>query len=448
MIGLILCLMALFLYYKGNKPLSLTLFYILAFRGMGIIPFASNGIKTPDLAIVYMVIICIMAAITHKEGFYRKDNLSQYLIWLGAFLLLSSLVSFLYYGFTIIQIITVVRGYLYILSYFIFRDLTIKQQKKLFSYLGFITFISCLVYLLQIPLRRPLLLTIGEFDSDQGDRYGGLLRFTNIPPLRTLFFFLSFFAFSFYDQRIKAKYQKLIYSLSILLSFGRTAIITSFGILIAALSLRKKKNMVWIILACVLCYPLISFLSDTMNKRDSSLDVEMISKGEYKNYTTGHKAETTTMTYRFAWVYERWEYIKQRPLIEQLFGLGFISEEDPEALKRYRFRVIDYGAESDTFQLIYSADIAFGNLITRWGLLGSLILFSVWFHLLAFFWKNRKNNLAYAALAFWLYTFMGNFSSRAMSETNTMINFFAIYAYLNLLNNKGNETLNYNRNLQ
>ena len=400
------------------------------------------------MAIVYMVVICVISLITHKKGFYRKDNLSKYLNILGIFLLLSCFVSYFYYGFTLVQIITVVRGYLYILSYYILRDLTLEQHKKLFSYLSAIAFFSCIVYLLQIPLKRPLLFTINEFNSDQGDRYGGLLRFTNIPPLRDLFFFLSFFAFSYYNQQIKPKYQKIIYSLSILLSFGRTATITAFGILVAALSFKKKKYIAWIILAFILLYPVITFISDTMNKRDSSVDMEMIAKGEYKNYTTGYKAESTTMTYRFAWVYERWEYIKARPLIEKLFGLGFISEEDPEALKRYRFRVVDYGAQSDTFQLIYSSDIAFGNFITRWGLLGSVLLLSVWFNLLSFFWKNRQNDLAYAALALWLYLFICNFSSRGMSETNTMINFFAIYAYFNTLNKTKNETINHNRNLQ
>ena len=447
MIGLIFCLIAIFLYYKGNKPLSLTIYYVLAFRGMGIIPFAANGIKTPDMAIVYMVVICVISLITHKKGFYKRDGLSKLLACLGLFLLLSSLVSYFYYSFSLIQIITVVRGYLYILSYFILRELTIDQYKKLFSYLSIIAFFSCIVYLFQIPLRRPLLLTITEFKSEQDDRNGGFLRFTNIPPLRDMFFFLSFFAYSYYNQRIKEKYQKLIYSLSILFSFGRTATITSFGILVAALSFRNKKYIAWIILAFILCYPLITFMTDTMKKRDSSLDMEMIAKGEYKNYTTGYKAESTTMTYRFAWVYERWEYIKERPLIEQLFGLGFISEEDPEALKRYKFRVIDYGAQSDTFQLIYSSDIAFGNFITRWGLLGTIILLSIWFYLFSFFWKNRSNGLAYAALTLWLYLFINNFSSRGMSETNSMINFFALYAYCNLLINQKNETLNHNRNV-
>ena len=447
MIAIFLCIIALFFYYKNKKVLSLTIFYILTFRGMYIIPFISNGIKTSDMAILYIIIICLTSLITHKKNFYKKDDLAKFLYLLGLFLVLSCSVSYFYYGFSLIQIITVVRGYLYILSYFILRELTLEQHKKLFYYLSIIAFFSCVVYLLQILLKRPLLFTINEFNYDQGDRYGGLLRFTNIPPLRDMFFFLSFFAASYYNQQIKTRYQKLIYSLSILLSFGRTAIVTSFGVLIAALCYKNKKNIAWIILAIIFCYPFISFLSDSMNKRDSSLDMEMIAKGEYKNYTTGYKAEATTMTYRFAWVYERWEYIKERPLIEQLFGLGFISEEDPEAIKRYKFRVVDYGAESDSFQLIYSADIAFGNFITRWGLLGTIALLSVWLHLLSFFWKNRKNELAYTALALWIYIFICSFSSRGMSETNTMINFFAIYAYCNVLNNKKNETLNHNSNL-
>ena len=447
MIALLLCLIALFLYYKNKKALSLTIFYILAFRGMGLIPFMSNGIKTPDMAIVYIVVICFTSLITHKRGFYKRDKLSKFLYALGLYLILSCSVSYFYYEFSLIQIITVVRGYLYFLSYFILRDLTLEQHKKLFSYLSIITFVSCIAFILQIPLERPLLFTRDELNFDQRERYGGFLRFTNIPPLRDLFFFLSFFAFSYYSQQIKTKYQKIIYSLAILLSFGRTVTISSFGILIAALSYRNKKYITWIVLILMFCYPFIAFLTDSLNKRDSSLDIEMLAKGEYKNYTTGYKAESTTLTYRFAWVYERWEYIKQRPLIEQLFGLGFISEEDPEASRRYKFRVIDYGAQSDTFQLIYSADIAYGNFITRWGLLGTIVLLTIWFYLLSYFWKHRRNGLAYAALALWVYIFMCSFSSRGMSETNTMINFFALYAYCNLLNNQKNETLNYNRNL-
>ena len=223
--------------------------------------------------------------------------------------------------------------------------------------------------------------------------------------------------------------QRLIFLLALILSFGRGAIFSVLAPLLLG-TITNKKRVVYVVILSVLLLPILGVVYGSfVEGRSTAEDFAMLTNGEYANYNTGYKAESTTFTYRIAWVYERLRYLSGKPVIEWLFGLGLVSEQDPLASSMYRFYVVDYGNQSNSFQLLYSADIGYGNFVTRFGILGTIAMLAIWAHLFKIFYHDRNNMLMLSALLFLVETILETFSSRGISETSTMIPFFLLLVY-------------------
>lgn len=422
MLSLIILIIALILYQK-NKVYSIVLFILLAFGGSRIFPFFIGGVKCTDISIIYIIIITSINWFYNKN-YFKIDSISKNLNLLALFFIISGLFSIFYYKFSIIQVLIVLRTYCYFLSYYFIRTLTPKQINKLLHLLGLITFICGIAYLIQIPLGTSILFDTNN-EYAQGEDYGGLTRFTNVPPFNYLFFFLAFFSYKTYGSK-SAIWNKVVYSLAILLSFGRTAIAFSFGILLLGITLTKKQYIKWVILLSIILLPAIGIISKSFSNRNSSSDIEMIINGDFRDYQTGSKSEASTMTYRVAWIYERFDYLMSQPFVEQCFGLGYISDEDKNINKYYKFQICGYQGEDD-FQILYSFDIAWGNFVTRFGIIGTIIMLSIWIKFLFFFWKHKNNDIAFGSFLYIIYLFCNSIASQSISETVNMIPIFILY---------------------
>ena len=109
----------------------------------------------------------------------------------------------------------------------------------------------------------------------------------------------------------------------------------------------------------------------------------------FKDYNMG---EGGTLTYRIAWVYERFDYLIHRPIGEQIFGLGLISDSQPIVNKKYNFMIgLRDESTGETYQL-YTPDISYGNLLSRHGFVGSIIYLCMLVNFAIFLYKDRKAN--------------------------------------------------------
>lgn len=431
MIGVLLLLIALLLYYSHKRAESLLLFFVLLFKGMYLIPLASDGIKTIDLSLIYIFVILLSHLLLGDITFFKGDKIVRLINYLLLFFLCSIFFSFSYYNIPIGKTLIVVRGYMYILAYFIIRGLSYKECQRLLTLLAVLTFVSCFLYCAQLPLGRPLLVLNHEMNTDTS-KFGGLMRYTNFPPLRNMFIYLSFFAVGYYSKFVTFMWQRAIFLLALILPFGRGALFSVVVPLLLGVFSNNKKMIITIIVFSILAFPLLSIVLESFSEgRNTMDDLQLIADGGYVDYTTGYKADSTSFTYRIAWLYERLRYIMNKPIIEWFFGLGLISEQDPLASQMYRFYVVDYGNQSENFQLLYSADIGYGNFITRFGILGTIAMMAIWIYLFKLFYRHKSNVLMMSALLLLIENFLETFASRGVSETSAMVPFFLLLVYYN-----------------
>lgn len=383
------------------------------------------------MAVIYMFVITLYSAITDKN-YFVLDKIGIRVLWLSVFLLATCLFSIVYYGVPVGKVMIVARTQFYALSWFFLRKLNYKQLFLVLQLLGLVTLISSFLYLFEPIIGQPLLFTNTEEGSSQIEYNGGLVRFANIPPLRTDFFLLTLFTPYLWAYRLKLSRiaHIIVYTVSVILSFGRTMIITTFSMLICGALMQKQNKRVrkQIIVIGIVLLPIASIFLTSMSERNTLGDLEEILAGDFRSYTTGYTygKEETTMLFRFAWVYERAEYLSHRPLIESIMGLAYISDQDPMVWDYYHFDVNDYGNKNMS-QIIYSYDISWGNFITRFGILGTVLMLSLWLFLLRFFWKTRNNPFGLVGFLMLICVIITSFAGINLSSPGSFIKFFIIY---------------------
>ena len=92
-----------------------------------------------------------------------------------------------------------------------------------------------------------------------------------------------------------------------------------------------------IIIIGILTLPFVGTISNRFEEGGTSNDFDEILKGNFDdNYVNEGDA---TMLYRFAWCYERADYLAKRPIGEQIFGMGLCSDSQDWVTKRYNFKL-------------------------------------------------------------------------------------------------------------
>lgn len=112
---------------------------------------------------------------------------------------------------------------------------------------------------------------------------------------------------------------------------------TFLGILMISI-MNKGVRSLWKIslLFILLLYPFYDTLSSRFSDSGTTNDIERVKNADYTDYHGGEG----TLIYRIAWIYERWDYLQNRPISEKIFGLGLIGEGEPEVYKNIIFRLV------------------------------------------------------------------------------------------------------------
>ena len=420
--------------YKRYRVCSLFLFFICIGGGCNVLPFGTV-LKMDDMALSFTLLICGSHLLQGDWRFFVLDKLAKRIWLLFAFLVCVTLFSWLYYEVPFVLVLQMVRFHLYILTYFILRNQKYEDLIKVLKMLGSFTVICAVVFCLQIPLNRNLLFSVTDVTEGESETYGGITRFTNIPYYANFFLFLSVFSgSSFVLWKVRRRfYVPGIYVLMRLLSVGRTAILTTLGAVFLGVIWKRKRYIKWFVVGGFLLLPVLMIVQTTLENRGTGGDIEGILRGDYKRYLTGYRSgeESTTMLYRFAWVYERAEYLANRPFVEQLMGLPYISDHSPLIRKYVRFDVNSYNGTDDD-QILRSYDIAWGNLITQFGILGSIALLNLWVFMGWKFYQYRHHPLAFAALIYFIAFFMESIAGMGFTQLKQIVPFFVLYILINM----------------
>lgn len=192
--------------------------------------------------------------------------------------------------------------------------------------------------------------------------------------------------------------------------------------------------------------PLIDIIGSRLEGGDTSTDLQSIINGEFITDAQMGYNSGGTFSYRIAWVAERILYLLNRPIGEQIFGLGFISEASQSIVDRmYDFQLGLMNPETKKIMQLSTPDIAYGNLISKLGICGCAIYIIFTIKLTAFFYKRKGQNALYAVFsALMISMFINSLSGNTLSEPKNFTLFFLAIAYY--INTKKITCLNHLKN--
>lgn len=389
MLGILLLLATLILYFNPRYR-YLSYFLYLSFMmgysgGFGLWTDTVLGAKNKDLAIIYTFVINAYLLLQGKFCLPKLPWMKYYKI-LVVFIGLTALFSLFYYHFTPYQVLQGGRDYLLIASLPILIRIKPFELDKIIRLLIIVAIVTSALYILQIVLGRPLMPYNGEGKTDPST---GLIRLYNSPANLSFFLTMTFVTPYFFSKR-RINFYRVLFFVALVCTLGRTSIFTGIMTVFLALILTGKfsKTIKYGVLIGLLMIPFIGTISSRFEGGGTGNDLQQIMAGNFdENYQGGGDA---TMTYRLAWVYERADYLLHRPLLEQVFGMGFISESQPVVQRKYHFLIGLLDKETGQVAQLSTPDIAYGNLLTKLGFVGTAIYLMFAVHLAIFFFKQRK----------------------------------------------------------
>ena len=226
----------------------------------------------------------------------------------------------------------------------------------------------------------------------------GLSRFYNFPFFLDFFIIVSVLCPQLIRNFRWRKIATYIFIIAILCTQGRTYIGVTAAVICFGLLMKGQASTIvrFLLIAGILLLPfsdLIIGRFEGRKGRKTDSDITAILNGDFiKVAMTGNRSKIGTLTYRFAWVYERAAYLSNRPLGEKIFGLGLISDSQYETVRRrYNFKMGIIDSKGRVSQM-HTPDIAYGNLLSQYGYVGGVLIFTLWIRLLIIYCRNRNNN--------------------------------------------------------
>ena len=439
MLGYFLLLISLGLYFfKRYRYISLFLYvsFMLGYSGgFGLWTDKVLDAKNMDLALVYTFVINGYLLLTRQNLFRPFHNHSHaWLIWyklLIGFLLCSAVFSYVHYHFTPYQILQGGRSYLLLLSLPILVRVKPDELQRILELCLWITVLTSVLYILQIVFGRPLMPYNGEPSLDSTT---GLVRLYNSPALLDFFLIASFVCSRFFSGNVNV--YRIIFFAALMCTLGRTHIFTTLLSVVLATVFTGKAStlMKTIAVLGVLFLPFMGMITQRFDKGSTGADIRNTLSGGATKYSSGDG----TMTYRMAWIYERYDYLKDRPISEQVFGLGLISGSQPIVYKMYHFQIGLINEYGEIHQLD-TPDTSYGNLLSKLGFVGMFIYLGFCISLAAFIYRKRLEfPMLVVCAAGFMVLFIGSMSSSALSEPRNFTFYFLAVGMLakGYLNNR------------
>lgn len=431
MLGILLLVISLTLYFKP-KYRYISYFLYLSFMmgyngGFGLWTDSVLQIQNKDIAIVYTFAINIYLI---ASGKFYLPNLSwiKYYKLLILFIIACVIFSLTYYEFSPYQVLQGGRAYLLLASLPILVQIKHTELNKLLQLLILVAVVTSGLYILQIVFGRPIMPYAGKGSIDQA---AGLIRLYNSPANLTFYLTLSFIAPQYFKGKIIV--YRILFFTALICTLGRTGIFTGIMMVFLALAMTGKFSNIskYAILIGIMLIPFWGTISKRFEKGNTQNDLQQILRGDFgKNY----ESSDATMTYRLAWVYERGYYMIHRPVCEQIFGLGLISESQDRTHQLYHFNIGLYNGETGHINQLSTPDIAYGNLLVNLGFAGLVIYILFFIHFGVFFFKNRRIHPIYTVCsAATIITLISSFSGSSFSQPQTFsIYFIFIPIYLSI----------------
>ena len=434
-------IVSIILYLSGKRILSTILFFFFLFDGFQIIPekFFETGMgisKSTDFALLYIIILFIYGIINTKD-FIPINKLA---LLLGGYLLfIVCLIGISYYTYHIpfVEIIRTSRYYLFALSYFVLRRLTKEEISSILKILFCIVIFQSILFTIQGFTGIALLIGAESHKSAKL-----ITRFYNSPLMLYFFVFYGIFNNPFTG---KYKYiSALICIVCVYMPLHRSLTISFILILILGLFLKMGKIKQFInylpkLLLCVI--PLVAVMGAQLASRTMN-DINSVTTGEFVDIEEIELGEESTLLFRIAHFYERYMHILEKP-IETAFGSGLMAEESNYTNKKFDFIVGLENEKTGEIVQLETSDIAWSNLIIRYGIIGTLIYLTIYISIMIFYYKHRKVRYA---LSTFLYLLLLLFTSITSNQLYYVYMLVFPLMFFDMTLEKNNPNLTNNEN--
>lgn len=432
MIGYFLLAIAIITYIIELRRISLVIFISFMLNGWCVLTDTILGSKNYDLGLIYLIFILVYSSLFEKKPPHIPDRKLRFWLYLFfLFMIVDIIFSLKHYHFSGYQVLQGSRSSFLFLSYFILKDVDREDflwVNQLFFYL---TLITSILYILEVMFDWQFLPY--DYDNVKIDDYTGIKRYYNSPPLLYWYIFVSILA----PKQLKSYFifpGIFILIIALIATLGRTQIAMTGIVLALGLTIQHKaKSLLMVSFVTLVLYaPFAGIIGSRFaGKYEKSTESEIksiLSGGIQETVEIGNTKDVGTLTYRFAWIYERATYLATRPFSENLMGLGLISDSQSITVhQRYAFLLGLPDQDGEIIQMT-TPDISYGNLLSRYGYLGSIIYLSIWIHLLIFFIHHRKDNeYSFLGLLIVLEMLLLSFSGASTSEQGNLVFPFMIY---------------------
>ena len=417
-LSLLLFLFGLISFFNKLRFITLMSLMVLAFNYFGFsssdFSILSVSLQHSDLSLLLIfTVLPFCKNLNEKEVKYLKISLIIFL----TFLMISILYDLIFRGTTPLQIFRTVRKTGFLFVFFLINSFSFKDFKKLLFFLISITLIHSIFYISQY------IFNFSFSSNDLLETELGGSRYSNSPPFVTLL--LAILLFKERKQTINY-YQLSIVLMAILLTLSRGAIVSSLVVIIAFFVLKYEMKIYKLLIPFFILFLgiVISFQSlPILATRFSNTTKEILSinKMDYSNLIDFY--HQGSLTFRLGVTYERLIHVLEDP-VRILLGVGFIPDMDITQ------KIFVIGTKSDGlptgFEQYNSGDILYPNIITRYGILGSLLFLSLIFKIFSFSNKNKKYKYGKILYVYLISMMLTSFNNQSFYQGQVFIIIFVM----------------------
>ncbi len=390
------------------------------------------------LSLLYTLIVSAYSYICEKDVNPISPQLKRCIYCFAIFMICSMLFSNFYYGLEWKEIQHKVSTYFIFLSYIFIRKSNIKDFESLVKCIYYVTLIHSILYIIQVVTGLAVLPYHLEVRADDAT---GIERYYNFPYYLNCAILLLILCSNYINLKFKNA-SLIIFIGATILTLGRTymagtVLAIIFGLYIQG---RLQSKIRYLLILLLVLIPASSIFTSRMSNSGIEDDLKAIFSG---NFVNGYNQEGT-MTYRFAWMAERSMYMLDEPVGVSAFGLGFMSETI--AGKYYNFFLGLTDPETGDKEQISTPDIAYGNILTRFGFCGGLLYLAIWILLFVQFFRLRKDNdIAVWMIAYLAFLFFDSFAGEEISVQGLLILPYVALSTISRQNNyQKHENFDYN----
>lgn len=387
-LSIFLVIIGFFTFFNRLKHLTLIVIMLLSSSYFNL---AENyfllgpiSLQHGDLA---LLLIFILVLVRNKQSHEQFKGIKQALNLFFIFLIISISYDFLFRGTSLMQIFRTTREIGYLMFFILIYSFSWRDYQRLFHFLVVITTFHAILYISQYVFNYSYTPYADSLRVSITNELGGS-RYANGPFYIIPVFVICLFSYS--KQKKKYGLLLIMFFIAILLAQSRGNITSAIFIIFLYFYLEKKISIGTLLLTpffAYLGYNLILSIFPVITERFSSLtsDFSLINSIDYNNLETlRHEG---SLLFRYGLSYERFMYVIDDP-IKILFGVGFVPDID---ILEPIFSLGTYSPLLPTgFEQYNTADVFLPNIITRFGILGSILFINIIIKLMNFAFKNKK----------------------------------------------------------